>query len=129
MADDIYVYLRPLPEGINELVMPCADGYTVYIADRLDQEHQMKAYEHALRHIANNDFDKSDVQEIEAAAHGIINPDQIIPEAKWKMEIEELKKQQKKLKAQIRQNQRRINFLQREGYDFMAAAEARYLEP
>ena len=129
MADDIYVYLRPLPEGINELVMPCADGYTVYIADRLDQVHQLKAYDHALRHIANNDFDKTDVQEIEAVAHGIAEPDQIIPEEKWKKEIEELQRQQKKLRAQIRRNQKRIQFLQSSGYDFMAAAEARYLEP
>ena len=129
MADDIYVYLRPLPEGINELVMPCADGYTVYIADRLDQEHQWKAYEHALRHIANNDFERTDVQEIEAIAHGISEPDQIIPEERWKKEIEELQRQQKKLRAQIRRNQKRIQFLQSSGYDFMAAAESRYLDP
>lgn len=67
--DDIFVYCIPLPEGINELVSPGADGYTIYISDRLDQEHRIRAYKHALRHIKKMDFDRENVQRIELYAH------------------------------------------------------------
>lgn len=67
--DDIFVYLAPLPIGVNEAVMQCADGFTIYLADRLDQQHRIKAYRHALRHIKNDDWNRSNVQEIEAEAH------------------------------------------------------------
>ena len=63
---DIYVYLVDLPQGINEAVLKGADGYTVYISARLDDERARAAYRHALRHIENGDFDKSDVQRIES---------------------------------------------------------------
>jgi len=69
MSDNIYHYIAPLPEGINEAVLTCADGYTIYTAARLDNESRYKAYQHALQHIRNNDFEKDDVQEIETAAH------------------------------------------------------------
>ena len=67
--DDIYTYLIPLPDGINEVVLPCLGGYTVYIDSRLSQEKQVRSYYHALGHIINNDFEKEDVQEIETNAH------------------------------------------------------------
>ena len=68
--DDIYTYLIPLPPGINEVVLPCFGGYTVYIDSRLSQEKQVRSYQHALGHIVNQDFEKTDVQEIERDAHG-----------------------------------------------------------
>lgn len=68
--DDIYTYLVKLPDGINEVVMPCFGGYTVYIDSRLTREKQIRSYQHALGHIINHDFEKSDVQEIETEAHG-----------------------------------------------------------
>ena len=67
--DDIYVYFVDLPPRVREVVMPCFGGYTVYISSRLDLPHRLKAYRHALRHIAENDFEKDDVQRIEAEAH------------------------------------------------------------
>ena len=68
--DDIYTYLIPLPDGINEVVLPCLGGYTVYIDSRLTREKQVRSYQHALGHIVNQDFEKTDVQEIERDAHG-----------------------------------------------------------
>ena len=65
MTDNIYVYMVNLPPGVSEAVTPCFDGYTIYIADRLDEIGQRKAYCHALRHIYNGDFNKTNVQEIE----------------------------------------------------------------
>ena len=67
--DDIYVYCVPLPVGIDEMVSPCYNGYTIYISDRLDQEHRIRAYYHALRHIRKRDHEKSSVQLIEMHAH------------------------------------------------------------
>lgn len=69
MTDEIYVYLVNLPPGINEAVMPCAGGYTVYINSALTFEGRVNAYKHALWHINNRDFEKFDVQEIECDAH------------------------------------------------------------
>lgn len=68
---DIYTYIVPLPAGINEAVMACAGGYTVYIDDRLSPEGRIRAYNHVLKHIQSNDFEKTDVQEIEAKAHAL----------------------------------------------------------
>jgi hypothetical protein len=67
--DELYVYYVDLPGKIHEMVTPCYDGYTIYIADRLDEIGQRKAYCHALRHIYNGDFNKTDVQSIEWEAH------------------------------------------------------------
>lgn len=65
----IYTYYVSLPEGVNEAVMSCIDGYTIYIDETLDEEQRKKAFVHAMGHIANNDFDKDDVQDIETEAH------------------------------------------------------------
>ena len=67
--DDIFIYLIDLPPKVNEAVTPCMDGYTVYINRNLDRDRQFKAFAHALKHITNNDFEKSDVQQIESEAH------------------------------------------------------------
>ena len=82
--DDIFVYFVPLPTSIHEMVTPCADGYTIYIADWLDQEHRVAAYEHALTHIRNNDFEKDNVQEIEMVAHGLAEEKPVEPPPKKK---------------------------------------------
>ena len=67
---EIFVYEVSLPYGVNETVTPCLSGYTVYLNSRLSYEQRKKAFAHALRHIRNKDFDKSDVQSIESNAHG-----------------------------------------------------------
>ena len=67
--DDIYVYCIPLPEGIDEMVSPCYSGYTIYISDRLDQEHRIRAYHHALRHIKKHFKGGESVQLMELHAH------------------------------------------------------------
>lgn len=66
---EIYTYLVELPDSIREAVLPCADGYTVYINAKLTAEGQRMALDHAMRHIRNNDFEKTDVNAIECIAH------------------------------------------------------------
>lgn len=68
--DNVYVYVTTLPPKIREFVTPCADGYTVYISDRLDRKNALTAYFHALRHIRNDDFNSDDdIQGIEQCTH------------------------------------------------------------
>lgn len=67
--DDIYVYVVDMPTTAAEMVMPCTGGYTIYLNAKLTQEERVKAYRHALRHVERNDWDKTDVQEIEYEAH------------------------------------------------------------
>lgn len=67
---DTYVYLLDLPAGVNEMVTPCEDNdYTIYINGRLCDHKRREAYRHALTHIERDDFEKTDVQQIEADAH------------------------------------------------------------
>ena len=69
--DDIFVYILPLPGKVKEMVTPCADGYTIYIDDKLSSEQRIIRYHHALEHVYHRDFDSAkDVQEIERRSHG-----------------------------------------------------------
>ena len=120
--DNVYVYLRnDLPPGMAEFVTVCPDGYTVYINAHLDDHHRIRAYEHALKHIENGDFDlynTKDVQEIELAAHGL--------------ECEEIALKDGKLKKKPKKrnyNARKVNYLKSIGFDFFSAAEERWLNP
>lgn len=67
--DDVYVYFVQLPPGVREMVTPCADGYTVYIDECLDQNTRKTAYLHAIEHINNYSFEFDNVQEIENMTH------------------------------------------------------------
>lgn len=56
--------------GNKEAVTQNEDGsYSVFLDPALSYEMQHEKYEHALRHIQNHDFEKENVQEIEAQAH------------------------------------------------------------
>ena len=117
-ADDVFVYLRDdIPASVGELVSPCPDGYTVLISSKLDDAHRQEAYEHALKHIENGDFDIDNVktvEEIEAKAHSIKE------EPVFVAKIPHKKK---------RRQSPRINFLIKHGHDFFSAAERAWLEP
>lgn len=55
---------------VREFVTENPDGgHSVFINARLSHSAQLKAYDHAMKHIMNRDFEKSDVQQIEAEAH------------------------------------------------------------
>lgn len=71
MGNDIFIYGVQFPgTDIHEAVMPCQDGYTIYLDSRLSMEGKKKAYSHAIGHILNNDFSKDHVGRIELEAHG-----------------------------------------------------------
>ncbi len=127
-ADDIFVYLcDDIPASVGELVSPCPEGYTVLISSRLDDAHRQRAYEHALKHIENGDFDIDNlktVQEIEALAHGIS-----VPDPRWTEEIARLREKRRKNRLRLAKKERQIKRLMSRGYDFYAEAERKWLEP
>ena len=67
---DIYLYYQELPDNINEMVVECPDGsYTGYVDPRQTRAEIRQSIIHILQHIYDLDFEKYDVQEIEATAH------------------------------------------------------------
>ena len=73
MTPDVNVQIMNFPVPGSELVVPNEDGsFTIMINARLSYEDQMKAYAHAMRHITEDDFQKENVQEIEAHAHEMV---------------------------------------------------------
>lgn len=67
--NDIFVYIVDMPTTASEMIMPCPDGYTIYINARLSYHDRVKAYLHALGHVEGNDWERVNVQEIEKDAH------------------------------------------------------------
>ena len=69
--EDINVQLLDMDTMIPEhLIKNDDDSYTIFLNARLSRDSQLKSYYHALRHIKEDDFEKEDIQKIEARAHG-----------------------------------------------------------
>lgn len=68
LTEAIGVYFVDMDTGIDEQVFFNADlSYTILINSRLNWERQMLAYQHAVRHIMEHDFDKHNADDIEKA--------------------------------------------------------------
>lgn len=109
----------------NEMVVPNEDGsYTILINAGLNYESQLKAYEHAMSHITNDDFLKRNVQEIEYYAH---HPHKDPEPAQIYLDrIKQLQAEQRRLKKRIARDQKRVEFIQ-EHCDMFQRAEHHYL--
>ena len=70
-ADEIYVEVIDFGDNPGrEMVTQNSDGsYTVLINARIAYDQQQDSLRHAVEHIEDCDFEKSDVQEIEMKAH------------------------------------------------------------
>ena len=71
--DGIFVYIIAMDPLVKEQVVANSDGtFSIFINDYLSPEWKIKAYNHAISHIKNGDFDKkTDVDAIECEAHGV----------------------------------------------------------
>ena len=80
---DVNVVLMDFPSKKgNEMVVPNEDGsYTILINAGLNYESQLKAYEHAMSHITNDDFLKGKKIEVSSDIYEKLN---INPETKIK---------------------------------------------
>lgn len=110
----------------KEMVTSNSDGsYTIFINAKFSYDTQLKAYEHAMKHIHENDFEKKDVQNIEFEAHSSaeIIP---IPAKDFSDKIKEIQKRRRRTQRQMKKNEERVKFLM-EHYDMAAIAEHQYL--
>ncbi len=70
MIQDINIQLIDMNTKIREQVVENNDGsYTIFLNSRLNSEQQNDGYIHALKHILQLDFEKSNVDTIEYYAH------------------------------------------------------------
>lgn len=74
---DYQVRLINFPPGkVREAVTENEDGsYTIFIEENLSQSERQREFLHAMRHIAGDDFEKSNVQKIERIAHDNLSLD------------------------------------------------------
>lgn len=111
MTPDVNVVLLDFKNMVGrEMVVPNEDGtYTILINSRLSSDSQLHAYEHAMKHINNNDFQKDNVQSIEAAAHSIGIPDDAerIPAQKYEEILNSLREEHRKIRRQIKRYEKK----------------------
>lgn len=70
MNNDIFVRYLDMDVNVSEHIVQNSDGsYTIFLNSRLSRERLQEAYEHAVSHITNCDFEKTDAQKIEYDAH------------------------------------------------------------
>lgn len=96
------------------MVVPNEDGsYTILINAKLSQEGQLRAYQHAMKHIQNEDFEKSDVQSIELKAHSLDSSGEFVPilASKYEKRLKQLRREKKKLQQALRDKEREIDFI------------------
>ncbi len=131
IIDGNYVYYVPFPADMpneHEAVLPCLDGYTIYIDITLDAQSRRVEYNHALEHIRSGHIDNRedrDVQVLESAAHGqCIEPEvKTISESNGNYEklrriyAERRKKSHRRLLAYEKKREKRDRFLIAIGID------------
>lgn len=123
MTQDVNVFLLNMDN--NEVVTHNEDdSYSIFINARLSNDGQLKAYEHAMRHIKNQDFQKEDVQAIETSAHSIAVPENTkpIPAEKYKEQIERIRRSRKRIQRLMKKDEERVKFIQ-EYMDVFALCE------
>lgn len=86
ISDNINMIYCDMDTSIpEEVVLNHDDSYTIFINSRCSYSVQKKAFEHALEHIRERDWEKENVQLIEAKAHGMDVSDQLSEkEREWK---------------------------------------------
>lgn len=68
--DLVTTRLMDMPTTINGCTIQTADGdYVILINSRIGYGRQLEAYVHEMKHIIRNDFEKHDVQIVEADSH------------------------------------------------------------
>ena len=101
----INVVMLDMAYGIYEEVHKNKDeSFSIFLNSRYSNETLRHAFEHALDHIRRRDWDKTDVQEIEAEAHGIY----VRHESDWIMDmIERLRERSRKNRKKYAQYDRK----------------------
>ena len=69
MNRDIKVVYADLPTTVKAFTVLSDGYYTIVLNQNLTREQNKTSYLHELFHITNNDYEKLDIQSIEANAH------------------------------------------------------------
>lgn len=114
----------------NELVTPNEDGsYTILINARLSYEMQLESYEHAMKHIKNEDFQKTDTQAIETIAHDIVTPLKKERLSDFHQRIlEEIRKSRKRIQKELKKIDERNSWMMDHDPEFFDRMEGTFLE-
>lgn len=127
MTKDVNVVVMDISNTkTRELVMENEDGtYTIFINARLSYESQLEAYKHAMKHINEEDFQKSDVQNIELNAHDLMRSKRVksVPSEKYEAELMRLRRQRKRLQRQMKEYEKRLRFIEDCGIDLFTQGE------
>lgn len=111
--EEINVQILDMDTMIPEHLVKNADGsYTILINAKLSQDGQLKAYQHALNHISNGDFEKSDVQNIELQAHELSSVATIpAPVSTYEKRIKQIQRERKKIQKTLNDKEKEIDFI------------------
>lgn len=129
---DVNVFLIDFQAPGKEMVVPNEDGsYTILVNARLSQDERFKAYQHALGHINDGDFERSDIQSIEFHAHELDPSKKVVtaPVNEHIKRIQQLQRERKKIQKALREKEKEIKLIaDLYGPDcFFRAAEHRWL--
>lgn len=115
MTKDVNVIVMDFPNTKDrEIVTENDDGsYTIVINAKISHDEKLRAYQHAMRHINDEDFRKDNVQNIEVQAHEIIIPadTERIPSIEFEKRLNELKRKHAATQRRLRDYERKIEFL------------------
>lgn len=122
MTPDVNVVLLDFPAPGNEMVFENEDNsFTIMINARLSYDEQLKAYRHAMRHIENDDFQKENVQTIEAAAHAAATipvENQPIPAKRFLQRLKTIRAERKRLQKELQQLEEHLEVIRStKGFD------------
>lgn len=105
MTKDVNVIVMDFPNTKDrEVVTENDDGsYTIVINAKISHENQLRAYQHAMRHIYETDFEKDDVQAIEVQAHEITIPvnTERVPSIDFEKRLKALRKERASIQRKI----------------------------
>lgn len=137
MTNDIFLQYADMPTTVKSFVRANPDGsYTIVINARLSVDSRQERYKHELRHIKDGDFDygnETSVQEIELRTHDLMKDVPpvkcYVTDAEIRRKIEQIRRHRRRIQKAMRKRKKKVEELERMGYDFFAAAEEQRLDP
>lgn len=72
-GNPVTITLIDMEYGIEEEVCEVDGHYNIFLNARSSHAARLNAFDHAIEHIRRDDWEKADVQLIEAEAHGLVD--------------------------------------------------------
>ena len=110
-GNPVTITLIDMEYGIEEEVCEVDGYYNIFLNSRSSHAARLNAFDHAIEHIRRDDWEKADVQLIEAEAHGIAKavPDQSESSRRhWELR-KRMSKEIAKMERKLRQYERKYS--------------------